>query len=237
MSKGFKLKKICFVGDSHTQYLIDGALTINLAADAKINQFHSGYTEITHDIKRMITNTEGSIMEFSDNFLMYKNDEYEVRIVSLSGRSAWGYKYDKYKFFNEISDQDFKMFFWLGYKDTNYNVHKNRKPEDVVDLYITNILKTFNKCKEITIITPIPPFFKLNHLNNPAAYEDRKNYYDAFMKNLTLRCELENKINLVQLQSLYKNLDINYVSQEDDDHWQKENYDVIKDYFFERLKD
>ena len=40
MSKGFKLKKICFVGDSHTQYLIDGALTINLAADAKINQFN-----------------------------------------------------------------------------------------------------------------------------------------------------------------------------------------------------
>lgn len=230
------MKKICFIGDSHTEYVIKNAINNNIPGDAQTDTFSLGYTEIIEDVKRMITNKDNKIMEFSDHFFTYKDNDREIGIVSLSGRSAWGYDYEKYEFFKNINENEFEIFLWLGYKDINYNIHKNRNVDDVINKYVNNATNFFKKTNKITFISPIPPFRILDH---PATFEERHKYYKEFIKNLEKKCHEENKINkkvnFINLQSIYANIDIENFLQCDADHWEIKNYRKITDYFLEAI--
>ena len=194
------MKRILVIGDSHTAKLGNCVPDVFFLKDRSIEFKDSEQFYVSHYFEN---NDE---MWVRDSLRMYEDSNLKIWMSAHPGRSAFNYDFNNFAsgtqkyILDDWDSEDSIVMPWLGYIDirnwlpqTDLNNYKSAK--DVVDVYVNNVIKKFNKSK-IIFIEPLPQFICIvtNNWARMSAdpdieFERRYEQHLLFVEELRLKCK------------------------------------------------
>ena len=232
------MKKNILIGDSQTHYLAKSLKeTIH-----SIDYFKDSYFEdrtMTKMVNREYTNIQYKFSILDNNL--------DFSIYAFPGKSAYHLDYNKQEILNNTNHEDSIVFVWMGWIDINSWLTEYRNPDKVVNNYLNNAIKYFNKNK-LVFITPVPPPLVIDrdfgHTKAKLSGDDeidlnfikesffeRRKYYDLFKYELNKQCKTHN-LTYVNLKNIVSSDLYNGKMMYDSYHWQPEGYHQVIDFMY-----
>lgn len=193
------MKNILVIGDSHTSKIGNCVPDVFFLKNRKLEYNYAEQNYVTHIIEN------GRDIWLKDYLKIHQDQDLKLWMSSHPGRSALNFDFQNFASGTQKEQLDTwnkpgnVVVPWLGYIDirnwlpqTNLPNYKNA--EEVVSIYINNVLKKFDNCKVI-FMEPLPQFICFitngwveNRSDPDIEFERRYEQHLLFVEELRKQC-------------------------------------------------
>jgi len=183
------LKNINIIGDSHTAKV--SYLLPDYFRDSEPEKVFTDYdTIMTRNFYK-----KNEFIRYKEGLYSYSDSELNISFSYHPGAAAYVFDTSLYKYMDAWNSKDQNVLPFLGYVDVRNYLPRYKNTEEVVSIYVENMLKRFNKANVI-FLEPLPQFvtYIINGWRDPSAdpdidFELRYEYHLEFIKCLKEYCQ------------------------------------------------